>query len=49
MDAMPPRFNLFSATNQFDWLIALKEVKQRKLPKIEGFILSSSPLAHLHV
>jgi hypothetical protein len=49
MDAMPPRFNLFSATSRFDWPIAQKEVKQRKLPKIEGFILSSSPLAHLHV
>jgi hypothetical protein len=49
MDAMPPKFNLFSVTSQFDWPIAQKEVKQRKHPKIEGFILSSSPLAHPHV
>jgi hypothetical protein len=46
---MPPKFNLFSATSQFDWPIAHKEVKQQKLPKIGGFILSSSALAHLHV
>jgi hypothetical protein len=39
----------FFATSQFDWSITQKEVKPWKLAKIEGFILSSSPLAHLYM